>query len=146
MITITTIIMRKGDTKLASLKYSRQRESIKRYLCGREDHPTADMIYTSIRREFPNISLGTVYRNLSLLTELGEIRKIQADGPDRFDAKTEPHSHFICRKCGCVLDVMIPIENPAPRVDHLWEYGDVEECLFEFRGVCRACRKNERQA
>ena len=139
-------MMRKGDTKLASLKYSRQRESIKRYLCEREDHPTADMIYTSIRREFPNISLGTVYRNLSLLTELGEIRKIQADGPDRFDAKTEPHSHFICRKCGCVLDVMIPIENPVPRVDHLWEYGDVEECRFEFRGVCRACRKNERQA
>ena len=61
---------------MAALKYSRQREAIKSYLCGREDHPTADMIYTSIRGDFPNISLGTVYRNLSLLVELGEIRKI----------------------------------------------------------------------
>ena len=48
---------------MAVLRYSKQRESIKNYLCGREDHPTADMIYTSIREEYPNISLGTIYRN-----------------------------------------------------------------------------------
>lgn len=131
---------------MAALKYSRQRESIKRYLCGREDHPTADMIYTSIRREFPNISLGTVYRNLSLLTELGEIRKISADGPDRFDARLEPHSHFICRSCGCVLDVMVPAENPVLGADRLQEYGDVEECRIEFHGICKKCKKNKRQA
>ena len=51
---------------MAILKYSRQRESIKNYLYGREDHPTADMVYMDMRQEFPNISLGTVYRNLSL--------------------------------------------------------------------------------
>ena len=83
---------------MAGLKYSRQRESIKNYLCGREDHPTADMIYTSIRREYPRISLGTVYRNLSLLTESGEIQKITTDGADRFDAKVAPHSHFVCKR------------------------------------------------
>ena len=55
---------------MAALKYSRQREAIKNYLQGREDHPSADMVYDGIRGEFPNISLGTVYRNLSLLTEL----------------------------------------------------------------------------
>ncbi len=131
---------------MAGLKYSRQRESIKNYLCGREDHPTADMIYTSIRREYPNISLGTVYRNLSLLVELGEIQKITTDGADRFDAKVIPHSHFICKKCGCVVDVMVPVEDPAANVNRLWEYGDVEECRLEFRGVCKTCKKNERQA
>ena len=50
---------------MAVLKYSRQREAIKNYLQGREDHPSADMVYDGIRGEFPNISLGTVYRNLS---------------------------------------------------------------------------------
>ena len=65
---------------MAVLRYSKQRESIKNYLYGREDHPTADMIYTSIREEYPNISLGTIYRNLSLLVEIGEIQKITTDG------------------------------------------------------------------
>lgn len=131
---------------MAGLKYSRQRESIKNYLRGREDHPTADMIYTGIRSEFPNISLGTVYRNLSLLAELGEIRRITTDGADRFDATLTPHSHFICRNCGCVLDMMIPLEDPVSKIDKLWEHGDVEECRFEFRGVCKKCRKSESRA
>lgn len=127
---------------MAALKYSRQRESIKNYLCGREDHPTADMIYTSIREEFPNISLGTVYRNLSLLVELGEIKKVTTDGADRFDAKVEPHSHFICRKCGCVLDVMVPIDDPVQSVNERWNCGEIEECRFEFHGICNQCKKS----
>ncbi len=135
-----------GVQELTALKYSRQRESIKNYLCGREDHPTADRIYMDIRREYPNISLGTVYRNLSLLVELGEIRKLTTDGADRFDANLEPHSHFICKSCGCVLDVMIPLENPAPEIDRLWDYGSVEECRLEFRGVCKKCQKNKNRA
>ena len=61
---------------MKTLKYSRQRESIKACLMSRKDHPTADALYTSIREQFPNISLGTVYRNLNLLVELGEIRKL----------------------------------------------------------------------
>ena len=61
------------------LKYSRQRESIKACLMGRKDHPTADAVYSSIREEFPNISLGTVYRNLNLLVELGEIQKLETE-------------------------------------------------------------------
>ena len=67
---------------MSTLKYSRQRESIKVCLQGRKDHPTADMLYTDVRKEFPNISLGTVYRNLSLLSELGEIKRLTTgDGP-----------------------------------------------------------------
>ena len=69
-------------------KYSRQRESLKHCLSIRCDHPTADALYASIREEFPNISLGTVYRNLNLLVELGEIQKLSfGDGADRFDAR-----------------------------------------------------------
>lgn len=61
---------------MKTLKYSRQRESIKACLMNRHDHPTADVLYLSIRNEFPNISLGTVYRNLNLLVDLGEIQKL----------------------------------------------------------------------
>lgn len=125
---------------MAVLKYSRQRESIKNFLCGREDHPTADMVYTNIRKEFPNISLGTVYRNLSLLIELGEIQKITTDGADRFDAKTVPHNHFICRRCGKVLDVMLPVKNPVEEVNESWKFGQVEECRMEFYGICNQCK------
>ena len=83
------------------IKYSRQRDSIKNFLENRYDHPTAETVYANIRQEYPNISLGTVYRNLALLSELGEIQKISTGiGPDRFDGNPRPHYHFFCRKCG----------------------------------------------
>ena len=58
------------------LKRSKQRESIKKFLISRYDHPTAETVYMNIKEEFPNISLGTVYRNLSLLADIGEIQKL----------------------------------------------------------------------
>ena len=61
---------------MATLKYSRQRESIKEFLRTRKDHPTADVVYENMKLIYPNISLGTVYRNLSLLADLGEIKKL----------------------------------------------------------------------
>lgn len=61
---------------MASLKYSRQRESIKEFLMTRTDHPTADTVYHQLRKIYPNISLGTIYRNLALLADIGEIQKI----------------------------------------------------------------------
>lgn len=91
---------------MAALKYSRQRESIKEFLAARTDHPTADTVYTNLRKTFPNISLGTVYRNLSLLSDMGEIIKISTgDGADRFDGRTAPHNHFVCRQCHRVIDL-----------------------------------------
>ena len=91
---------------MKTLKYSRQRESIKNALARRCDHPTADALYASIREEFPNISLGTVYRNLNLLVELGEIQKLNfGDGADHFDSNTSNHYHFVCRCCRQVFDL-----------------------------------------
>ena len=91
---------------MKTLKYSRQRESIKANLMNRHDHPTADALYASIREEFPNISLGTVYRNLNLLVETGEILKLTCgNGPDHYDGNVAPHYHFVCRECGQVYDM-----------------------------------------
>ena len=81
------------------LKRSKQRESIKKFLISRYDHPTAETVYMNIKEEFPNISLGTVYRNLSLLADIGEIQKLSTGiGPDRFDGNPKPHYHFICKE------------------------------------------------
>ena len=71
---------------MAGLKYSKQRASIKDYLMHTTSHPTADTVYLHIKEEFPNISLGTVYRNLNLLADIGEALRIPTpDGGDRFD-------------------------------------------------------------
>ena len=84
---------------MAALKYSKQREAIKDFLAHSHEHPTADVVYMNLRESFPNISLGTVYRNLSLLSEMGQIQKISMrDGADRFDGTITPHDHFICEE------------------------------------------------
>ena len=102
---------------MAALKYSRQRESIKEFLRSRTDHPTADTVYENLRQIYPNISLGTVYRNLSLLSDRGDILRLSCDGKtDRFDADTRPHYHFMCKQCGCVQDIDMPYQEA---LDHL---------------------------
>ena len=92
--------LREGRNTMATLKYSRQRESIKEFLRNRTDHPTADVVYENMKLIYPNISLGTVYRNLSLLADLGEIKKLSSfAGADHFDGRTERHCHFMCTRC-----------------------------------------------
>ena len=92
-----------------NLKHSRQRDSIKEFLASRKDHPTADVVYAGVRQSFPNISLGTVYRNLTLLADMGEIARLRVgDGVDHFDYNISPHYHFICSECGCVTDLELP--------------------------------------
>ena len=130
---------------MAVEKYSRQRESIRKNLAGRRDHPTADMVYLDIRKEFPNISLGTVYRNLSLLAQLGEIQKISvSDGPDRFDGRTKPHDHFFCKECGCVLDFQLTdTDNRLQRQAGKGFEGRIDGQTVQFFGVCPDCLKKQ---
>lgn len=126
---------------MAALKHSRQRDRIKEFLMTRTDHPTADMVYAHVREEFPHISLGTVYRNLSLLSEIGEIKKITCNGPDRFDANTMPHYHFTCKACGCVEDLEF---EKAPDFSSLYPLhfsGMIEDTELSFSGICGSCIK-----
>ena len=86
-------------------RYSRQREEIYQVLCASKEHPTAQMVYDVLRADLPNLSLGTVYRNLNLLAELGKVRRVATvQNVDRFDAVCEDHAHFICECCGKVED------------------------------------------
>lgn len=125
---------------MKTLKYSRQRESIKACLMTRHDHPTADIVYTCIREEFPNISLGTVYRNLNLLVELGEIRKLTCgDGKDHFDADTTPHYHFVCKECGAISDLPLAFfEDLNARAENC-PNGEIESHVVYFYGKCKEC-------
>ena len=122
------------------MKYSKQRECILNSLQSRYDHPTADMIYESVRTELPNISLGTVYRNLSLLVENGQILRLTTGiGPDHFDGCVKPHNHFTCNKCGKVMDMdYVPGENIIEKASDSFD-GMIEDCQLQFFGKCRDC-------
>ncbi len=122
------------------IKYSRQRECIRDFLACCPNHPTAETVYMNVRKSFPNISLGTVYRNLSLLAELGEIQKISTGiGPDRFDGNTAPHYHFICQKCGCVLDLEMENINHINILAENSFDGKIEGHFTYFFGTCKSC-------
>lgn len=144
IIVIITIIDVKKGAAMKTLKYSRQRESIKANLMSRKDHPTADAVYAGIREEFPSISLGTVYRNLNLLVELGEAQKLTfGDGKDHFDADTSLHYHFVCRGCGAVLD--LPME-PFSDIDQKAQASTdcrIEDHTVFFFGRCAVCLKKQ---
>lgn len=130
---------------MKTLKYSRQRESIKEFLHSRHDHPTADTVYANVREIYPNISLGTVYRNLSLLASLGEIQKITCeDGADRFDATTAPHYHVVCRGCGRVDDLPMKWESAIDEQASGIYHGRIEGHTTCFYGMCEECLEKEK--
>lgn len=121
-------------------KYSRQRESVKTYLATHSNHPTAETIYLAVKQEYPNISLGTVYRNLALLEETGEIIKISTGvGPDRYDGNVKPHYHFFCNECGDVYDLEL---NPSANINSMVNDnfdGIIENSISYFFGKCPHC-------
>ena len=123
-----------------ALKHSKQRDLIKEFLMTRKDHPTADTVYMNVRQQNPTISLGTVYRNLTLLADIGEISRLRlGDGVDHFDADTSPHYHFVCTHCGSVIDLemetLIGITEQAANSFN----GTIEGHVTYFYGTCAHC-------
>ncbi len=129
------------------IKYSRQREYIRDFLAGQKDHPTAETIYRNAQKEFPNISLGTVYRNLAQLEQLGEIKKLSTgQGPDHFDGNTSPHYHVICTTCGSVIDLEMENINHINILAKTGFDGEIEGHFVYFYGTCKNClERNGRQ-
>jgi Fur family peroxide stress response transcriptional regulator len=107
---------------------------------GRIDHPTADVIYSHIRQTFPNISLGTVYRNLALLEEIGEIQKVSCgDNADHFDGNPHPHVHFYCMQCSKIIDVDLPFLDMMGDLLNRQFDGEVHGGNLYFYGFCPEC-------
>ena len=126
-----------------SKTYSRQRAAILSFLQSRRDHPTAELVYSSVKEEFPNISLGTVYRNLNQLADAGMIAKHSFGilGIDHFDYNTNPHYHFVCSCCNAVID--LPMEHsgfPAIDAEAARDFnGLIHGHRLYFYGICRKC-------
>ena len=136
LITVMIIVIRKESV----MKYSRQREALLTLLRSTRSHPTADWLYTELRKEFPNISLGTVYRNLGVLAANDDILVLNVcDGKDCFDGFTHNHYHFVCSSCGCVSDVELsfPVDINA-EVNKLTGNNVKKHSLF-FHGTCQSC-------
>lgn len=124
------------------MNYSKQRESIKEYLISTKVHPTAEVVYEHVKETHPKISLATVYRNLNLLVETGEARKISTgDGNEHFDGDTSPHSHYTCRCCNRIFDLDIACSADQVLAASSTGLGSVESANIIFTGVCRDCSK-----
>jgi Fur family transcriptional regulator, ferric uptake regulator len=110
-------------------------------------HVTADEVYENIKKDHPSISRGTVYRNLSLLSEEGEIRKIEVpEGPDYFDFTLKDHYHVKCIKCGKIYDVDIdylPDLLSKIKDDHGIKFFNYD--IF-FKGICRSCQQQQEES
>lgn len=126
-----------------TMKYSRQRAAILSFLQSRKDHPTAELVYSNVKEEFPNISLGTVYRNLNQLAEAGMIAKHSFGilDTDHFDYNISPHYHFVCSRCSAVID--LPMEyHDLPAIDAEAARGFdglIQGHRLYFCGICKNC-------
>ena len=125
------------------MRYSKQRETILKALEANPVHPTADYLYALIKKDNPQLSLGTVYRNLNLLADEGHIKRIKGlDNKEHYDHNTFDHCHIICDCCGKVEDILIP---PAllKNLTQLQDGTDfnIKACEVLLRGTCKECKQ-----
>ena len=125
-------------------KHFRKRDAILTCLRETTEHPSAEWVYSQLKQEIPDLSLGTVYRNLSLFKEQGLITSLgTVNGVERFDANTDPHVHYISTGCGRVLDLhQIRVPEELNQAAAMNSGGEVTGCQLTFTGVCGHCARN----
>lgn len=132
---------------MATLKYSRQRESILSYLRSTTAHPTAETVFEHVKEVCPSISLGTVYRDLKQLETLGTIQRISCgDSNEHYDGNVSPHYHLFCRCCGNVSDIHMPLLADLNQLAAHYTEGAIEGHFTIFRGLCATCAKSQKEA
>lgn len=122
-------------------KQFRKRNAILAYLKETNSHPSAEMVFNRLKPEIPDLSLGTVYRNLSMFKQQGTIMSLGAvNGVERFDYNTAPHVHFVCGGCDSVID-MPAMEVPEQLMQTAAHEigGQVDGCQLTFTGQCKEC-------
>lgn len=123
------------------MNYSKQRQTIYEYVKSTKTHPTADSIYNYLKKENPNLSLATVYRNLNQMSEDKKFRRLNFSGlPDRFDGNVDEHYHMVCNKCNSVYDIML---NSFKNIDNEIEEKTGFKILSHdimFEGICDKCK------
>ncbi len=128
-------------------RMTKQRRLILEEVRKVKTHPTAHEVYEMVRKRLPRISMGTVYRNLDVLSASGEITKLKTSGSEyRFDANTNNHYHVRCVHCGRVDDIeRVSIHVPEAQVQASVDY-DIIGHRLEFIGICRECKAGLRSS
>lgn len=128
------------------MKYSHQREMILQTVRDEKTHLTAQEVYELVRKRLPNISLGTVYRNLNALAEFGLIRKIEMpQSSDQFDFTLTPHSHLYCINCNKVYDInTTSIEEMKHIIEEENGYT-ITSCNIVLEGLCKDCQVEKKE-
>jgi len=131
----------------AAQRYSKKREAILSLMKMTDSHPSAEWIYLQMKQQYPDISLGTVYRNLSQFKDQGTIISVATvNGVERFDANVEPHVHFICQCCGKVQDLHQMEIPPGLCLTAARQSGaKVDQCWLTFYGACSDCKNQQKQ-
>ena len=122
--------------------FSRKREAIYNALRDTTVHPTAEWIYEILKPDYPDLSLGTVYRNIKKFCESGKVRSVGViRGQEHFDGDTSKHSHFVCSGCGKVLDIFEPVvpEEILAEIQKKHDFHIMSEDIL-FNGVCPDCK------
>jgi Fur family peroxide stress response transcriptional regulator len=131
---------------------SRQRDRILQVLRRTRTHPTAKWLFDRVKKHFPNLSLGTVYRNLGILEKQGLVSRLDfGSGFDRYEAAALPHHHFVCESCGRVTDLDLPVDASMTRrlekaTGHaatrheIRLYGFCEKCEASSHGRRNPCQ------
>jgi Fur family transcriptional regulator, ferric uptake regulator len=124
------------------VRITKQRQVLLEILCGLTNHPSADDLYLLLRERMPRISLGSVYRNLEILSDEGFIQKLDVAGVQkRFDGNPHNHYHVRCQECGQVDDLDLPLKNDVEEeASRLSDYKILRHSL-EFIGICPQCRR-----
>ncbi len=123
----------------AGLKLTPQRLAVYKELVSRNDHPSAEELYEDLKGKIEGISLTTVYRTLASLEKAGLVARVPTlKDKVRYDARVEPHSHFVCLKCGRVYDVDCDFKSSV-NLSNIPEGFEVKSCSFVCYGVCKKC-------
>ena len=122
-------------------KHFRKRDAILSCLRGTTDHPSAEWIYNRLKPEIPDISLGTVYRNLGQLCEQGKAIIVEtADKKTHYDGCVSEHGHYVCECCGRVFDLESPCVIPEELSGKSFK---VTRSSCVYYGICKDCRTKE---
>ena len=126
-------------------KHSKKRDAILECIRQTKCHPSAEWVYQQLKPDFPDLSLGTVYRNIAMFKEEGVIQSIGVvNGLERYDYTTEPHPHFICSTCGLVMD-LDHVVLPAAVLEDAASGGTIATYQLLFMGTCAQCSNEKKQ-
>ena len=131
--------MLKAVVKRSSLRLTPQRMTIVEFLHGNTSHPSAEEIYSAVKKRFPTMSFATVYNTLEALKSVDGVRELKIDSSRRrYDPNTMEHHHLMCRSCGTIVDIHAEYQLEVPQ--EVSKKFDVVGNHVEFFGICRPCK------